>query len=132
MADRITRLTAEVVAAYVAGQAVSADVVPRLIRRVHQSLRNLPAALPASRQVPAPVRHAISAKPADVLPDRLICLACRLPAKILKRHLAAVHGLTPERYRKMFGLAADSPMVAPGYARLRSELAKQSRLGHRR
>ena len=48
--------------------------------------------------------------------------------KTLKRHLAA-HGLTPEQYRSQYGLPADYPMVAPGYAAHRSALAKAIGLG---
>ena len=48
----------------------------------------------------------------------------------LKRHLTA-HGLTPERYRAKYGLPADYPMVAPGYAARRSEIARAIQLGHK-
>ena len=51
--------------------------------------------------------------------------------KSLKRHLSK-RGLTPEAYREKWGLPRDYPMVAPAYARQRSELAKQIGLGSMR
>ncbi|MET7241921.1 MucR family transcriptional regulator, partial [Methylobacterium sp. EM32] len=41
-------------------------------------------------------------------------------------------GLTPEEYRRKWGLPHDYPMVAANYAAQRSELAKNSGLGRRR
>jgi predicted transcriptional regulator len=48
----------------------------------------------------------------------------------MKRHLTA-NGLTPERYRAKYGLPADYPMVAPGYAARRSEIARAIQLGQK-
>jgi hypothetical protein len=39
--------------------------------------------------------------------------------------------MTPEEYRRRWGLAPDYPMVAPGYAARRSALAKQLGLGRK-
>jgi hypothetical protein len=39
--------------------------------------------------------------------------------------------MTPEEYRKRWGLAPDYPMVAPDYAARRSALAKQIGLGRK-
>jgi predicted transcriptional regulator len=41
----------------------------------------------------------------------------------------AKHGLTPDQYRERWGLPSDYPMVAPNYAKARSEVAKASGLG---
>ncbi len=62
--------------------------------------------------------------------DGLISFIDGRSYKTLKRHLTA-HGLTPERYRAKYGLPADYPMVAPGYAAKRSEIAKAIQLGHK-
>jgi len=48
--------------------------------------------------------------------------------KSLKRHLSA-RGLTPSQYREKWSLPLDYPMVAPNYAKARSELAKAIGLG---
>jgi hypothetical protein len=40
--------------------------------------------------------------------------------------------MTPEQYREKWGLPADYPMVAPNYAKARSELAKEMGLGQQR
>ena len=40
--------------------------------------------------------------------------------------------MTPEQYREKWGLAPDYPMVAPSYAKARSDLAKEMGLGQQR
>jgi predicted transcriptional regulator len=40
--------------------------------------------------------------------------------------------MTPEEYRAKWGLPPDYPMVAPNYAKRRSELAKSLGLGQKR
>ena len=50
---------------------------------------------------------------------------------MLKRQLATGHALTVDEYRNRWGLGADYPMVAPGYAAKRSALAKEFGLGKR-
>jgi hypothetical protein len=51
--------------------------------------------------------------------------------KSLKRHLQLSFGLTPEDYRKRWGLPSTYPMVAPNYAATRSKLAKKAGLGRK-
>jgi predicted transcriptional regulator len=66
-----------------------------------------------------------------VLPDFIICLESGQKMKMLKRHLMTNYNLTPEAYRAKWGLPFDYPMVAPAYAKLRSQLAKDSGLGRK-
>jgi len=63
--------------------------------------------------------------------DHLICLEDGRKLKMLKRHLQTAFGMTPEDYRAKWGLPHDYPMVAPNYAKQRSEQAKQMGLGRR-
>ncbi|MDB5558985.1 MAG: transcriptional regulator, MucR family, partial [Enterovirga sp.] len=67
----------------------------------------------------------------SITPDYLISLEDGRQYKSLKRHLSG-RGLTPEQYRTKWGLPADYPMVAPSYAKQRSELAKALGLGRPR
>ena len=48
---------------------------------------------------------------------------------MLKRHLKTAYGMSPEEYRKRWGLPSDYPMVALNYAKHRSNLAKKIGLG---
>ena len=50
---------------------------------------------------------------------------------MLKRHLATRYNLTPDEYRRRWGLPKDYPMVAPAYAAQRSTLAKEIGLGRK-
>jgi predicted transcriptional regulator len=133
MADRLepeelAQLTSDIVAAYVTGNPLPVGDLPRLIDLIGGELRQLgqaPAAAEPSKPEPAvPVRRSIA-------PDRLTCLVCGKSQKILRRHLAVAHDLTPAAYRALFELRPDYPMVAPNYAQQRSELAQRLGLGRR-
>ena len=41
------------------------------------------------------------------------------------------YGMTPDEYRAKWGLPRDYPMVAPNYAKSRSELARSMGLGRK-
>ena len=116
-------LTADIVAAYLTQQPMAAIDVAGAIRLVHDALRLIQdEAAPASRPPAVPVVRSIQ-------PGFIVCLEDGLRFKTLKRHLRAVYGLTPEQYRARWGLPVDYPMVAPNYARRRSQLARASGLG---
>jgi predicted transcriptional regulator len=124
--DQIKRLTADIVSAHIANNDVSADQLPGLIRDVHQALATAGEA-PAA---PIKAEPAVDVKK-SVFPDHLICLECGASLKMLKRHLAADHGMTPEEYRAKWDLPPNYPIVAPEYAATRSQLAKESGLGRK-
>ena len=125
-AEDLLRLGAGIVAAYVSRNLVAADEVPDLIRTVHQALEGI------SRATPAPLEERL--KPAvpisrSVQHDYIVCLEDGKRLKMLKRYLRSRYNLSPDEYRRRWGLAADYPMVAPAYAARRSDFAKQIGLG---
>ncbi|MFZ2103501.1 MAG: MucR family transcriptional regulator, partial [Oricola sp.] len=67
----------------------------------------------------------------SVKPDYIVCLDCGVKFKSLKRHIGALHGMSPEEYKTKWGLAPDYPLVAPSYAEQRSALAKSFGLGRK-
>jgi len=121
--DLLTQ-AADIVAAYVSNNAISASDLPSLLTTVHQKLGEL--ALEggeAARPEPAvPIKKSVS-------DHYIICLEDGAKLKMLKRYLRTRYNLTPEEYRKRWGLPADYPMVAPEYARRRSDFAKKIGLG---
>jgi predicted transcriptional regulator len=124
----LTSLTADVVAAYVAHNVISADKLPDFIGSVYAALNKAStnAVEPAKVElVPAvPVKKSVTH-------DYIICLEDGKKFKSLKRHLKTRYDLTPEEYREKWGLPRDYPMVAPAYAAARSNLAKSMGLGQR-
>ncbi len=120
--------TAEIVTAYVGNNAVPADDVARLIETVHGSLLRTTQ----SKVVPEaePLNPAVPIK-RSVQEDRVICLEDGKAFKSLKRHLSTHHAMTPDEYREKWGLPANYPMVAPGYAAERSALARKIGLGRK-
>ena len=121
-------LTAQVVAAYVSHNTMVAENVPNFIATVHASLvaaENSVVAEPKEELKPAvPIKKSVQ-------PECIVCLEDGKKFKSLKRHLRTHHDLSPEDYRKRWGLPHDYPMVAPNYAATRSELAKKMGLGQK-
>ncbi|RYC31422.1 MucR family transcriptional regulator [Lichenibacterium minor] len=125
----LAEMTAEVVAAYVTRNHVQASDVPNLISTVHDALARL-AHAPEAAPEPAKLVPPVSIKK-SLTDDYLVSLEDGRHYQSLKRHLAG-RGLTPDEYRTKWGLPPDYPMVAPVYARKRSELAKSIGLGSMR
>lgn len=125
----LVRMAADIVAAYVSANEVPAAALPDLIRTVHAGLAVLAGVSPVS--VDTPQQPAVPLKK-SVTPDHIICLEDGKKFKSLKRHLRSRYGMTPDEYRAKWGLPQDYPMVAPNYAKERSNLAKRMGLGHGR
>jgi predicted transcriptional regulator len=119
-------LVADIVKAYVSNNALRAGELPKLIADVSASLSALsaPPAAPAMELTPAvnPKR--------SVFADHILSLENGKPFKSLKRHLSTL-GMTPDDYRRKWGLPSDYPMVAADYASKRSELARRIGLGRK-
>ena len=122
----IAELTTEIVAAYVSYHQLRVLDIPNVINAVGTELASL-GTEPEPNMLEKP-EPAVSVR-RSIRPDRLVCLICGKPQKVLKRHLAVQHDLTPAQYRQRFGLKPDYPMVAPNYAQQRSELAAKISLG---
>ena len=126
----IMRMTTDVVAAYAGKNEVSTSGLTILINQVFETLSTLAYNSDQNddsltNQKPAvPIRRSIN-------PDYIVCLEDGRKLKMLKRHLRAAFNLSPEAYRARWGLPQDYPMVAPNYAKKRSDFAKKMGLGKR-
>jgi predicted transcriptional regulator len=120
------RMTTDIVASYVGNNRVSAEELADLIRSVHRTVTGL-----ASGVQSAPVERPKPAAPINksVTDEYIICLEDGKKLKMLKRYLRSTYNMSPDEYRKRWGLPADYPMVAPSYAARRSEFAKKIGLG---
>ena len=124
----ILRMAVEVVSSYVGRNQIAGDQIPELINTVYRSMAGLANSDGhADQEVSKPavaVRRSIT-------PDYIICLEDGKKLKMLKRHLRTTYGMTPEEYRAKWKLPHDYPMVAPNYAKQRSEFAKNIGLGRK-
>jgi len=125
--DSALRLSADIVAAYVANNQTAPAAIPDLIRSVHQSLATLgaeeaPPAAPEKRKPAVPISRSVQR-------DYIVCLEDGKQLKMLKRYLRARYNLSPDEYRRRWGLPPDYPMVAPAYAQRRSDFAREIGLG---
>ena len=120
------RMTTDIVASFVSNNKVASDEISDLIRTVHKTLVSL-----SGDQTLAPVERPKPAVPINksVQHDHIVCLEDGKKLKMLKRYLRSTYNMSPDDYRRRWGLPADYPMVAPAYAARRSEFAKSIGLG---
>jgi predicted transcriptional regulator len=125
----ILALVSEIVASYVAHNKVPISELPAFMQQVHRSVCNIGSGrsslLHSRPEAVVPVEESVK-------PDYIVCLEDGRRLKMLKRHLKTAYNMTPEQYRERWQLPADYPMVAPNYAKRRSNLAKEIGLGTRR
>ena len=126
-AERLLDITATIVSAHVGNNSTQSGDLPNLIETVYGTLRGL-GSDPAVDD--APLVPAVPVKK-SVFEDYIVCLEDGKKLKMLKRHLATSYGLTPQDYRKRWGLPADYPMVAPTYSEARRTMAKSIGLGRK-
>jgi predicted transcriptional regulator len=123
----VLRLSADIVSAYVSRNPVGVGAVPEMLTQVFGALSGLgqPVApvAPPQRQKPAvPIAKSVQH-------DHIVCLEDGKQLKMLKRYLRSRFDMSPEDYRRKWGLPAEYPMVAPAYAERRSAFAKEIGLG---
>ncbi len=122
-------LAADIVSAYVSNNSVPASDLPALINEVHSALLRVTAGQPViALETPKP---AVPPKK-SITNEHIVCLEDGRKFKSLKRHLRTQYNMSPDEYREKWGLPPDYPMVAPNYAKARSNLAKQMGLGQQR
>ena len=125
----LLRMSVEIVSAYVSNNSIAATQVPDVINTVYGALNSINGQTvfeSSESQKPAvSVRRSIN-------PDYIVCLEDGKKLKMLKRHLRAAYGMSPDEYRAKWGLPSDYPMVAPNYALQRSAFAKKIGLGRKK
>jgi predicted transcriptional regulator len=146
--DSAHRAVADIVVAFLAHNRIDESRLPGLVISLRAALTNdLPNAdvlLPETQDSEAADveesvddlegRAVVALQPAvpiaeSVHHDYLLSLEDGKQYRSLRRHLMAKYGMTPDDYRRKWGLPADYPMVAPSYAEERSEVAKRTGLG---
>jgi predicted transcriptional regulator len=124
----VLRHACSIVVAYLGKNHIAQTELPGMIRSVHGALGSLtgaPTAETGTSQKPAvPIKKSVT-------PEFIVCLEDGKKLKMLKRYLRGKYKLSPDDYRAKWGLPADYPMVAPNYAALRSQFAKDNGLGRR-
>lgn len=126
--EELISLTADIVATHVANNTVPVGDVANLLQQVYGTLAGLGAPVEEVAQEKIPV---VSVR-ASVKPDYIVCMECGKRQKALKRHLQSAHGMTPDQYRKDYGLPREYPMVSPNYSQTRRDMAHSIGLGRKR
>jgi len=109
----------------------TAAEVPAFLDEMYSSVQSLvggshsPSAEDAEQTDYTP---AVTVRKSLADPDYIISLVDGKKYKTLRRHLAT-KGMTPDEYRRRYGLKAEYPMVAANYSEARRAMAHQIGLG---
>lgn len=125
--QELLAFTTEIVSAHLSNNKIDTAEIPELIGVVYQTLNHLNAGSTAT-MTNGNLKPAVPIEE-SVQDDHLVCLEDGKKLKLLKRYLKTFYDMSPEDYRKKWGLAPDYPMVAPSYAKKRSRLAKDTGFG---
>ena len=128
--DNTVELAASIVSAYISNNSLPMSELTSLITSVHSVVSKLSGSAPVLVST-EPLRPAVPVKK-SITEEYLVCLEDGRKFKSLKRHLRTRYHMTPEQYRAKWQLPPDYPMVAPGYAQTRSQMAKDMGLGQQR
>lgn len=127
--EQLITLTADIVSAHVLNNSVAVGDVANLVSQVYGALSGLGAKGPASK---ADAKVPVVSIRASIKPEYLVCMECGKKQKTLRRHLQTAHGMTPDQYRKDYGLPEAYPMTASVYSETRRAMAKSIGLGRKR
>lgn len=126
--ELVMEMTTSIVAAFLSNNSVDASNISDIINNVHGALTKIDS----KKSDTLPQRSPAVPISKSITKDYLICLEDGQKLKMLKRHLRSKYQLSPEDYRARWGLPPDYPMVAPNYAKRRSEFAKEIGLGRKK
>jgi len=122
----LIEIVSDIVSAYVAHNPVPVADLPKLIEKVHATLTEIETS--DSAEVAPELKPAVAVRK-SVTDDHIVCLEDGKKFKSLKRHLRTRYDMSPDEYREKWKLPSDYPMVAPNYAKQRSDLARKMGLG---
>jgi len=118
--------TTRIVCAYIKNNPVSKSELLNLIGNVDAALiaarKNGNNKLTSNSKPAVPIKQSLQ-------DDYIVCLEDGLKFKTLKRHLRTKYNMSPNEYRARWSLPDDYPMVARNYAKRRSQIAKDIKLG---
>lgn len=121
----LLQATAQISSAFISAHNVGIEALDELVDTVYRSLEQTQDNISYDangERGQVEIEQSITS-------DYLVCLEDGKKLKMLKRYLKTNYNMSPEEYRKKWNLPADYPMVAPNYAKKRSELAKDIGLG---
>jgi predicted transcriptional regulator len=127
--SHLIELVSDIVSAYVAHNPVPVADLPKLIEKVHATLSDIQST--GGSEAKPELKPAVTVRK-SVTDDHIVCLEDGKKFKSLKRHLRTRYDMSPEEYREKWSLPSDYPMVAPNYAKQRSDLARKMGLGQSR
>ncbi|CAO5682567.1 MAG: Transcriptional regulatory protein ros [Holosporales bacterium] len=125
--NELLGLATDIVSAYISNHKVDLDDLRKLIQTTYQTLSETSRS-PYLLRNSSPLNPAVPIED-SVQEDYIICLEDGKRLQMLKRHLKTVYKMTVDQYRERWGLPHDYPVVAPSYAKRRSQIAKTTGLG---
>ena len=113
-----TNMTKEIICSYVSHNTLDKKDLLEMIENVYDCLKDLGSDKKKTIDIASTIHNSY-----------LICLEDGKKMKMLTKYLKQKYSLTPQAYRAKWSLPSDYPMVAPGYSKHRSAIAKKHGFG---
>jgi len=129
--DLLHSTTSIVVAQQATGTLGPAEV-PAFIRSVYQTLCEIDGGLVTGGEAEfeaGPPRAPAVPVDQSITQEYIVCLEDGKQLRMLKRYLMSQYGMTPDDYRRRWGLPGDYPMMAPAVSEQRRIAALRNGLG---
>lgn len=123
----VLNITTDIVCAYISNHTVEVAEIQGIMQKVHNAVQELARHGHAFRKS-GPLTPAVPIED-SITDEYIVCLEDGKKLQMLKRHLNTVYKMSIDEYRDRWGLSPDYPVVAPNYARRRSQIAKTTGLG---
>lgn len=116
--DKAVDITREIICSYISHNSLDHESLTKMINQVYECIKGLGIDKTASIDIASTIHTSY-----------LVCLEDGKKMKMLTKHLKKQYNLTPAQYREKWNLPSDYPMVAPGYSKQRSAIAKRHGFG---
>lgn len=133
ISNDVLGLSVDLTIAWVSNPATraTADEIVAFLNSSHAAISALSGSSePVVVEEEGPVKGAVSERASLASKDHIVSMIDGKKYRALRRHIKA-NGMTPDEYRRRFGLKHDYPMVAASYSEQRSQMAKSSGLGRK-
>lgn len=125
MGKSLVEMTAEIIQSQMSTKEMTSDEIKVALNDTFHTLKSLQEAELTGQPVEQDNVKPVMAPERSIQKNKVICLECGQPFKMLSpKHLKS-HDLTPREYRKKYGFSMRQPLCAKSLSEKRSKSGKE-------
>ena len=128
--SKLLEMAVGIVSAHASTTAMSKEDLVAELAEIHATLKSMESGDAVVEEESKEQEPAVSMKKAFGK-DKVYCMICGKGMTTLGRHLRMVHQITPQDYRKQFGIPRTQALAARAYSEQRKQMAIDRGLGEK-